>query len=126
MFIWEKMLIWLMKMSYDSEIAILKNNDEALDRLIGTLKDALSSELQLREVGFPLRHLYRQQSILPQYLKGVDALIYQRLTEASSPFYVSLFHTECRIGPKRFGMVCNEMPCHRTRVEIEIAQGWCS
>ncbi|KAE9405805.1 cytochrome P450 [Gymnopus androsaceus JB14] len=35
--------------SYDSEIAILKNNDEALDRLIGTLKDALSSELQLRE-----------------------------------------------------------------------------
>lgn len=62
-------------------------NANALDRLVKALELANS---RTTEVGFPLRHLYRQQSILPQYLKGVDALIYQRLSEDSSPFNVSL------------------------------------
>ncbi|KAE9398904.1 hypothetical protein BT96DRAFT_994469 [Gymnopus androsaceus JB14] len=59
-------------------------NEDALDRLIQALESVLSNP-RTKEVGFPLRHLYRQQSILPQYLKGVDALVYQRLSEESSP-----------------------------------------
>lgn len=64
-------------------------NANALDRLVQALENQLANP-RTTEVGFPLRHLYRQQSILPQYLKGVDALIYQRLSEDSSPFNVSL------------------------------------
>ncbi|KAF8917408.1 hypothetical protein CPB85DRAFT_1452882 [Mucidula mucida] len=54
-------------------------NEEALERLIKTL-NALMKQNKTQEVGFPLRHLYRQQSILPQYLKGVDALMFRRLS----------------------------------------------
>ncbi|KAF9025833.1 hypothetical protein BDZ89DRAFT_1068081, partial [Hymenopellis radicata] len=68
------------------ELPDVTKNDEALELLIKTLRASLKQK-EIQEVGFPLRHLYRQQSILPQYLKGVDALMYRHL---SPLFEVSL------------------------------------
>ncbi|KAF9030947.1 hypothetical protein BDZ89DRAFT_640607 [Hymenopellis radicata] len=69
------------------ELPDVTENDEALELLIRTLRASLKQK-KIQEVGFPLRHLYRQQSILPQYLKGVNALMYRRL---SPLFEVSLY-----------------------------------
>ncbi|KAF8917406.1 hypothetical protein CPB85DRAFT_1250218 [Mucidula mucida] len=68
------------------ELPDVTANEDALKRLTKSLKAVLKQK-ETQEVGFPLRHLYRQQSILPQYLKGVDALMFRHL---SSLFEVSL------------------------------------
>ncbi|KAK0185153.1 hypothetical protein F5146DRAFT_1071615 [Armillaria mellea] len=53
------------------------------------LSDAISEvhKKGTGEVSIPLRHLYRQTSIRPEYLKGVDAVIYEKLSQT---FKVSL------------------------------------
>ncbi|KAK0465932.1 uncharacterized protein EV420DRAFT_1508864 [Desarmillaria tabescens] len=53
------------------------------------LSDAISDahERGTGEVSIPLRHLYRQASIRPEYLKGVDAVVYENLSQT---FKVSL------------------------------------
>ncbi|THV06398.1 hypothetical protein K435DRAFT_960626 [Dendrothele bispora CBS 962.96] len=40
--------------------------------------DANSDDVEY--IGFPLRHLYRLASIRPEYLKGVDAMLYEHFT----------------------------------------------
>ncbi|KAJ3979591.1 hypothetical protein F5890DRAFT_1558547 [Lentinula detonsa] len=62
-------------------------NEETLIRLNNLLTNEFSPRIE--EVGFPLRHLYRRQSILPHYLKGVAALIYQHFLN-SNFFNISL------------------------------------
>ncbi|PBK59332.1 hypothetical protein ARMSODRAFT_966995 [Armillaria solidipes] len=53
------------------------------------LSDAISEvhKKGTGEVSIPLRHLYRQASIRPEYLKGVDAVVYEKLSQT---FKVSL------------------------------------
>ncbi|KAK0234170.1 hypothetical protein IW262DRAFT_137614 [Armillaria fumosa] len=53
------------------------------------LSDAISEvhKKGTDEVSIPLRHLYRQASIRPEYLKGVDAVVYEKLLQT---FKVSL------------------------------------
>jgi hypothetical protein len=62
---------------------------EAVKEIIRIIEKFLSpdSTSQVKEVGFALQYLYRKSSILPEFLKGSDALLYQALTES---FDVSL------------------------------------
>ena len=62
------------------------NRDAILDELVVMVKKLHTSE-SINEVVFPLRHLYRLASIKPEYLKGVDAYLYEGLKKA---FAVSL------------------------------------
>ncbi|KIM43846.1 hypothetical protein M413DRAFT_26137 [Hebeloma cylindrosporum] len=49
-----------------------------LEKLVEMIKD-LHTSRSIDEVVFPLRHLYRLASIKPEYLKGVDAYVYEAL-----------------------------------------------
>ncbi len=46
------------------------------------------------EVGFPLRHLYRQASICKEYLKGADAIIYAKLSHIFDVSFVPVILEE--------------------------------
>jgi len=62
------------------------NRDAIFEELVVMIKKLHTSE-SINEVAFPLRHLYRLASIQPEYLKGVDAYLYEGLKKI---FAVSL------------------------------------
>ncbi|KAK0429861.1 hypothetical protein EV421DRAFT_1744932 [Armillaria borealis] len=61
------------------------SNEASLSALVAEIQKIIAGGTD--EVGIPLRHLYRQASIRKEYLKGVDANIYEKLSHA---FTVSL------------------------------------
>lgn len=63
-----------------------KDNSADLEQLTKYITDMHTSQ-KLNEVGFALSHLYRKASIRPEYLKGIDAVLYAHL---SKTFDVSL------------------------------------
>jgi hypothetical protein len=75
--------------------------DEIVDIIRGLL--AVKEKGVENEVAFPLQYLYRKASILPEYLKGSDSLLYQAL---SKTFEVSLYPVvlqETTDGDGRYG-----------------------
>ncbi|KAK0460284.1 uncharacterized protein EV420DRAFT_1536048 [Desarmillaria tabescens] len=72
---------------YDNEIQVPSgfSNETSLSNLVDAIQEILVSGTE--EVGIPLRYLYRQASIRKEYLKGVDAIIYAKLSQI---FNVSL------------------------------------
>jgi hypothetical protein len=62
------------------------NRNAILEELVAMVKKLHTSK-SINEVVFPLRHLYRLASIKPEYLKGVDAYLYEGLKKT---FAVSL------------------------------------
>lgn len=62
------------------------NRDAILEEIVAMIKKLHTSK-SINEVLFPLRHLYRLASIKPEYLKGVDAYLYEGLKKT---FVVSL------------------------------------
>lgn len=69
-----------------SQIITFSGDEKLLTDLVKLVKKYLSKG-GLYEVGFALQHLYRQASIQPQYLKGIDSVLYEKLKES---FDVSL------------------------------------
>ncbi|KAK7468378.1 hypothetical protein VKT23_002894 [Stygiomarasmius scandens] len=58
-----------------------------LDDVAQMIKQKLSNKTKknkVEHVAFPLRHLYRLNSIRPEYLKGIDAMLYEHLTNFES------------------------------------------
>ncbi|KAK0436169.1 hypothetical protein EV421DRAFT_1739817 [Armillaria borealis] len=72
---------------YDHELQAPcgSSNEDSVSSLVDAIREIIASGTE--EVGFPLRHLYRQASIRKEYLKGADAIIYAKLTQV---FDVSL------------------------------------
>ncbi|THV06341.1 hypothetical protein K435DRAFT_773305 [Dendrothele bispora CBS 962.96] len=62
-------------------------NQKALNDVAQIIEKRLSGNDRddVLYIGFPLRHLYRIASICPEYLKGVDAMLFEHLT-ASQEF----------------------------------------
>ena len=58
----------------------ITGDPEAIKRVISIIKNILSPKV--KEVGFAMQYLYRKSSILPEFLKGSDALLYQALAES--------------------------------------------
>lgn len=56
----------------------LSDNSVTLDVITSLLANMLAQD-EPAEVGFALAHLYRSASIRPEYLKGIDALVYNHL-----------------------------------------------
>ncbi|KAK0438850.1 uncharacterized protein EV420DRAFT_1207547 [Desarmillaria tabescens] len=54
-------------------------SEDSISALVDAIQEIISSGTE--EVGIPLRYLYRQASIREEYLKGLDAIIYARLSE---------------------------------------------
>jgi len=60
---------------------------KVLDDVAQMIKQKLSNKTEknkVEHVAFPLRHLYRLNSIRPEYLKGIDAMLYEHLTNFES------------------------------------------
>ncbi|KAK0436104.1 hypothetical protein EV421DRAFT_1981775 [Armillaria borealis] len=75
------------KKPYDNQVQAPSgfSNEASLSALVAEIQKIIAGGTD--EVGIPLRHLYRQASIRKEYLKGVDANIYEKLSHA---FTVSL------------------------------------
>lgn len=67
-------------------IVSFSGNQTQLEEMVEVIK-SYHQKMKVYEVGIPLQHLYRQASIQPKYLKGIDALLYETL---KSKFDVSL------------------------------------
>ncbi|KAK0217215.1 hypothetical protein IW262DRAFT_177103 [Armillaria fumosa] len=70
---------------HDNELQFPSTSPGDVQALVGAIQKIVSRGTE--EIGIPLRHLYRQSSICREYLRGVDAVIYDAL---SSVFDVSL------------------------------------
>lgn len=60
-------------------IISFSGNQVQLEKMVEVIKTY--HETEFYEVGFPLHHLYRQASIQPKYLKGIDSLLYETLKD---------------------------------------------
>jgi hypothetical protein len=71
------------------ENATTSGDPEVVKEIIRIIEKYISpdSNTKVKEVGFALQYLYRKSSILPQFLKGSDALLYEALAKS---FDVSL------------------------------------
>ncbi|KAG7439048.1 uncharacterized protein BT62DRAFT_1025728, partial [Guyanagaster necrorhizus] len=67
--------------SYVPEIQVpaFRPNEAFLSKLVEEIQGAITT--RTKEIGIPLRYLYQQASISKEYLKGIDAVIYSRLSE---------------------------------------------
>jgi hypothetical protein len=67
---------------YQKSLGALVANDELVTKVVDIIKGLLADD-GTEEVAFAMQHLYRKNSILPEFLKGADAPLHRALVSAS-------------------------------------------